>query len=360
MTLQEPYAFLGIKNRSVMAPLTRYACSLDGSPTIELAEYYIRRARFGVGLIIVESCAINAFDGMGYHNGAQFYSQKHAEAWKPIVQKVHDAGAKIWLQLFHPGKLTVKEIANCKPFAPSSVKPGNAKSYWRPLINDQIVNFQTLTPYEPPFEMGLADIEKVILDFTNSTKLASVAGFDGVEIHGAHGYLVHQFNSKVSNLRNDDYGFNEKFNFTRDLILHCKREINPHMKLSFRLSSHMIDNPLIRFNEEEDKFKFLLETLIESGIDVIHCSSIDAKSPLFGSNQTLHQLVRKYTNLPIIACGAIRSLSEANAIIESDDNLLIAFGRNFISNPDLIHLMLNENEDMIIPFSYEMHINKIY
>lgn len=360
MTLSDPYEILEVRNRSVMAPLTRYNSSSDGMPTIELADYYIRRARLGVGLIIVESCAINPLDGMGYQNGAQFFSTKHAEAWKPIVEKIHKAGAKVWLQLFHPGRLTVKEISKCAPLAPTSIKPGNAKSFWRPNINEVIVNFQTLTPYEIPSEISVSEIQKVISQFANSSKLASIVGFDGIEIHGAHGYLVHQFNSRTANLRNDEFGFSENFTFTKQLISSCKNELSPQMKLSFRLSSHMIDNPLIRFNEEEDKFKHLMQIILQSGVDNIHCSSIDSKKSIFGSDRPLHQIVRKYTDKPIIVCGGIRTIAEANAITESDENALIAFGRNFISNPDLIMLMLNENEERIIPFSYDMHINKIY
>jgi 2,4-dienoyl-CoA reductase-like NADH-dependent reductase (Old Yellow Enzyme family) len=343
-----------------MAPLTRFGCSVQGNPTSELADYYVRRADNDAGLIIVESCAINSSDAMGYRNGAQFHSQIHADAWSKIVDQVHSCGAKIWVQLFHSGRLTVPEISNGIPLAPSSIKPGDYPSYWRPKVNGAIVNFQTLTPYVSPKEMSLDDIENVIADFENAVSLAESCGFDGVEIHGAHGYLVHSFLSRISNARSDIYGLTNGHKFLETLVRRCRAILTKSTVLSFRCSVHMVDNPLIRFSSDETEFHHIIPLLDKAGIDVFHSSEIDANKPLFGSKQTLHQIIRSNTSKPIIICGSIRSLEEANDLIKSDNNILIAFGRNFISNPNLVRLLKDGQQDKIVKFEYNKHLNVIF
>ena len=361
MSLFDKFAPLGLRNRAVMAPLTRFACTSDGKPTEQLIQYYIRRAKQRTGLIIVESCAINPTHGLGYLNGAQLFTQEQADVWKELVEGVHKEGAKIWIQLFHPGRLTTNEISKVHPLAPSPIAPGLAQSFWRPKINDQIVNFQTLTTYKTPNEASISEIEQIIDDFQNSTRLAIQAGFDGIEIHGAHGYLIHQFNSALVNQRTDKYGFDGKFSFANEIVRRCKEMIHvPDFSISFRLSVHMIDNPLIRFDIKRDKFDLMIHSLEKSGVDVFHVSAIDSKSPIFGANEQLHSIIRGLSNKPIIICGGVKTLEQANTLLTGTPNSLIAFGRNFISNPDLIELMYNQKEENIVPFSYEEHINKIF
>ena len=358
MDLFNSFEKLGLRNRSVMAPLTRYHSSMLGNPTSELADYYIRRAKANVGLIIVESCAINSEDAMGYLHGMQFHSKSHVNAWKPIVEKIHDAGAKVWIQLFHAGRLTVPEITGGRVFSASAKKAGDHPSFWRPKIADQVVNFQTNTPYTLPQEISKESIKTVIEQFVTAVALAEEAGFDGVEIHGAHGYLIHTFMTKRVNCRSDEYVESDKF--VAELIGGCRRVMNSSTVLSFRCSIHMVDNPMIRYSKDDMDFEFLVRTLEQKGVDVFHCSQIDSKRPLFGSDKTLHKIVRELTDLPIVVCGGIKSLAEANSLISEDINSLIAFGRNFIPNPGLIDLFKNNRESEIVSFDYEKHINSIY
>ena len=360
MNLFSPHSSLDVKNRAVMAPMTRVGCDENGSPGQELGDYYVRRAQNNVGLIIIESCAVNSTDAMGYKFGAQFHNNEHLEKWKSIVERVHEAGAKIWIQLFHAGRLTVPEITGGKVLSASSIKPYSHPSYWRPMVNDEIVHFQTKTPYTVPAEMSVEEIEKVIDDFGNSVALADRAGFDGVEIHGAHGYLVHGFMSKLSNVRTDEFGLENGNKFLRELITISRKNLKRDKILSFRCSVHMVDNPMIRYSEENTDYKSIIKMLDEIGVDVFHSSEIDSKNKTFGLKNSLHEYIRENTNKPIIVCGGIKTLAAANRLLESDNNSLIAFGRNFISNPDLINLLNLEKESEIIPFNYEAHFEKIY
>ena len=107
-----------------------------------------KRAKNDVGLIIVESSAINNNDAMGYLNGAQFYSKEHSLNWKPLVDEIHNQNAKVWIQLFHAGRLTVKEVTKTKVLAPSSIKPHDLRSFWRPEQDGEIIHFQTKTKFK--------------------------------------------------------------------------------------------------------------------------------------------------------------------------------------------------------------------
>ena len=129
MSIFTPFPLLNLKNRVVMAPMTRFACTEDGSPTEELSKYYLKRAENDLGLIIIESSAINDKDAMGYLNGAQFHSKEHVLNWKPLVDKIHQQGTKVWVQLFHAGRLTVKEITNVNVLSPSAIKTFDQKSF---------------------------------------------------------------------------------------------------------------------------------------------------------------------------------------------------------------------------------------
>ena len=160
--LFDSFPKLNLKNRIVMAPMTRYACLMDGSPSPALCDYYIRRAENGVGLIIVESAAVNPTHAMGYQNGAQFFNELHHNTWRQVIDGIHDEGAKVWIQLFHAGRLTVPEIAGQTPLAPSAIEPLNGESFWRPVIDGKAIHFQTRTPYIKPQEISLQQIEQVI------------------------------------------------------------------------------------------------------------------------------------------------------------------------------------------------------
>ena len=359
MSLFSPHPGLGLKNRSVMAPLTRFACKDDGTPSSDLASYYVRRAEAGVGLIIVESCAVSQ-EAKGYKNGASLFTNEHANAWASIVEKVHAQGAKIWVQLFHAGRLSVSEISGSHPLAPSPIKPSDYPSFWRPKTENGIVNFQTGTPYQTPLEMSPSQIENVIKNFENAVSLANEAGFDGVEIHGAHGYLIHTFLSDISNNRTDRFGLMNGYEFVEDLVRRCRTKLRPSKLLSFRCSVHMIDNPMIRISDSNNLFTKIIPKLDSAGVDVFHSSEIDARKSVFGSSKSLHEIIRSNTEKPIVICGAIQSLVEANRLLQNDNNTLIAFGRNFISNPNLIELFKFGHEDKIIKFDYAKHINTVY
>ena len=359
MDLFSPYLPLGLKNRVVMAPMTRYNCTSTGTPTDDVAAYYIKRAQNEVGLIIVESCAVNATDAMGYVNGAQFHSEEHCEKWKPIVEEVHKAGAKIWIQLFHAGRLTVQEVANTEPVAPSPVKTFQGKSYWRPEKEGDILHFQTQTPFTVPRALNKEEIQNIVQQFASACELAEKAGFDGVELHGAHGYLLHQFCHAETNLRQDEYSAGAQFSFVQQVVAACKKAVSEKFVLAYRLSIHMVDSSYVRFDLNALDYPVLINVLLKEGIDAFHSSELNAGSKMFGGESSLHELIRKHTDKPLIVCGNINNRKKAEKALAKGAADLIGIGRAFIPNPDLVIKFREEPDKKLIKFNYSEHIQSL-
>jgi len=358
MSIFTPFPLLNLKNRVVMAPMTRFACTEDGSPTEELSKYYLKRAENDLGLIIIESSAINDKDAMGYLNGAQFHSKEHVLNWKPLVDKIHQQGTKVWVQLFHAGRLTVKEITNVNVLSPSAIKTFDQKSFWRREERGEILNFQTQTKYTTPTKLSVKQIKKIINQFANSCQLAEQTGFDGVELHGAHGYLLHQFCHSETNHRTDDYNAKD-FKFIQELVCACRKAVSSNFNISYRLSLHMVDNSYIRYSEIDMDFSKLIRLLDNEGIDVFHSSEMNAGANLFGTEEALHHIIRKNTTKPIIVCGQIDNLEKADSLLNDGRVDLIAIGRSLISNPKLVSYLKNDEKFEFQEFSYEHHIDKI-
>jgi 2,4-dienoyl-CoA reductase-like NADH-dependent reductase (Old Yellow Enzyme family) len=355
--LFSPFETLHLRNRIVMAPMTRCACTAEGLPTPELADYYVRRAQNGVGLVIVESAAINSSDAMGYLNGCQFHSEKHVEAWRPIIDRIHEAGAKVWLQLYHAGRLTVPAIVGGKALAPSAIAPFPGESFWRPKVENQIVHFQTRTPFEVPEKMSCDQIKKTRDEFAQATRLAESAGFDGVELHGAHGYLLHSFCHTVANQRDDEYGPSPNFKFSTDVVAACRAASS--ITLSYRLSLHMVDLTFVRYAEDELNYPLLVKILDQSGIDVFHCSELEAGADMMGEKRSLTALVASLTDKPVISCGRLANAEKANRVLQNGADL-VAFGRSLIANPELVKSLRSPAEYPVAAFHYDTHFAKVY
>ena len=339
-----------IKKRFVLAPMTRCISKTNGCPSKQLEEFYVDRVKNGFTTIITESCAINSGDARGYLNGSQFFNDQHAKSWASIINRVHNHGGKIFIQLFHSGRLTVKNITNCNPISASALEPKEVPSFWRPSVEQKIVHFQTKTRFEKPKKASLSKIKKIIGQFRKSSELAKKIGFDGVEIHGAHGYLVHSFSTFDANQRKDIY--NSKCNlFSRELVEECKSVLGKTL-LSYRISLHTVDNPYAKYSKDTYDISSLIRALDKTGVDIFHCSEIKAGENMFVSNESLLELVRKNTKKKIIACGGIDSLEKIKELKKKGADYF-AFGRSALSNKDLVKKIIFNKK--LIKFEYEKH-----
>lgn len=315
---------LELKNRIVMAPMTRSRAVEDNTPNALMAEYYSQRA--SAGLIVTEGTSPSP-NGLGYARMPGLFNDAQREGWNLVTDAVHRRGGKIVVQLMHTGRFA--HVANLPPgaevLAPSALTaPGD--------IHTDPLGKQ---PLSPPRTMTEKDIRHAINEFAYSARLSLAAGFDGVELHGTSGYLLEQFFNANANQRRDDYGGDpdRRNRFVLDVARAVADSIGAD-KLGIRLSPHMGANGMSAFPGMDEQLVTLVKQLSALGLACLHV--VDYSS--FGFPPVppaLMSLLREsFAGTFIRAGGLDRSSAERELTTGRAD--LIAFGRAFIANPDLV------------------------
>lgn len=315
-----------LNNRIVMAPMTRSRANNDSlKPTSLHATYYAQRAT--AGLIISEGTVVSP-NGTGYANVPGIYSQEQIEGWRLTTNAVHEAKGKIFVQLWHVGRLSHPDFLNgALPLAPSAMNP-HVELY----TPDGKKNSVT------PQELSIPQIKSIIEDFVSGAKNALRAGFDGIEIHASNGYLFHQFFNNCSNTRNDEYGGTDE-NKTRILFELLDRLVLelPKLNIGIRLNP-MLHGMLGIIVDKETKqtFDYLIQKLNNYNLSYIHISKPFQvlNEPFF--LQDVIPYYRKMYRGFLIANGNY-SPKTAQDELEAGNADAIAFARHFIANADLVH-----------------------
>ncbi len=315
-----------LKNRIIMAPLTRgRADNAENIATPLIAEYYGQRST--TGLIISEGSQVSPM-GVGYANTPGIYSKQQTEAWKQVTKAVHKQDGKIFIQLWHVGRISHPDfLGGNLPMAPSAIE----------------FNYQARTPSGPkaapiPHEMSVEEIKGVINEFVTAAKNAMEAGFDGVEIHASNGYLLHQFFAPCSNVRTDDYGGNFE-NRSRILIeiIDKMKKIMPVNRIGVRLNpSYHNDHGMLLTEDTIPTFDYLIEKLNNYDLAYLHLSEPGrrAKQSAFAETEIAKRYRKIYNGTLMINRGF--TFESGNNIIEEGNADLVAFGVPFIANPDLV------------------------
>jgi 2,4-dienoyl-CoA reductase-like NADH-dependent reductase (Old Yellow Enzyme family) len=340
--LLSPYSLnktITLKNRVVMAPMTRNMANQELSPTELMAEYYARRAE--AGLIITEGTII-APSGRGYSNTPGIYSQSQIEGWRRVTQKVHAQGGTIFLQIWHVGRVSHPVYLNgALPISASET-----------LMTGKIRRAEGLF-YGKSRAATLVEIQELIDQYGQAAKNAIEAGFDGVEIHGANGYLVDQFLHYHTNHRNDHFGQTPEnmARFAIDVVKSCIKQIGSE-RVGIRLSPGSYLNEIVGDPRDALVFQYLLSQLNPLNIAYVHTGNFndDVKFSDLG-NLTMTEFLRYYYNGTLIASGGY-TLEKANQDIFNKKYDLIAIGRPFIANYDLVHRVRNGAE--LVPYEVSM------
>jgi len=319
---------LELKNRIVMSPMTR-SRAIGNIPNELMAEYYGQRA--DAGLIITEGTSPSP-NGLGYARIPGMFSKEQVEGWKKTTSAVHKKGGKIFVQLMHTGRIShpLNLPKGAQIIAPSAVKPSG--QMW--------TDAQKLQDFPLPIEMTDLDILNAKQEYVTAAKNAIEAGFDGVELHGANGYLLEQFLSPTSNIRKDNYGgsIENRCKFVLEVAGAVAEAIGKG-KTGIRLSPYGVNGDMQPYPEINDTYKYLSQQLNKIGIAYIHIidhSSMGApKVPI-----EIKKLIRSnFKNTIILSGGYDKERAEQD--IESGLGDLITFGRPFINNPDLVERMKN-------------------
>ncbi|WP_208588520.1 oxidoreductase [Gracilibacillus suaedae] len=327
---------LTLDNRIVMAPMTRgFADNETGEVNQLIADYYGKRARYGAGLIITEGIVINE-SAKGTYGIPGIFTHRQTLSWKKVTREVHRHKTKIFAQLWHVGRVSHQEILKGHtPVAPSAISASGHVHRLR-------------KPFQAPKPLSQAEIYQIIDDYRQAARNAMEAGFDGVEIHAAHGYLIDQFISEKSNLRQDMFGgsLQNRLRFL-DLIIKEVKKVVPKNRISIRVSEKKDDDRDYVWEQPEEMVHAITEILSKHRIKIIHPSVENYGVALKNDQRSLHELFRKYWGETLIAVGNIAP-NEGADIIEENQADLIAFGQLYISNPDLV-IRLKANQE-IFPY----------
>ena len=323
-----------LKNRAVMPPMATGYGDGESKVSERLVRYQSRRAQGGTGLIITEVCAVTP-RGKGFPNELGIWSDEFISGLSRIPAELHRYGAKAALQLHHAGRETFETAAGAKPESPSAIP--------------------SVILGQPCEAMSLERIAEVINAFAQAAGRAREAGFDAVELHGAHGYLLNQFLSPFSNQREDEYGGSDenRMRFILEIIKAVRKVVGSDFPVWIRVSA----DELVRGGYDLSFMKQFAPKLVAAGIDAIHCSvgvystpgglSVASMDTDPGFNLFRARALKDVVDVPIIGVGRINAPELADQAIARGDADLISFGRQHLTDPDFINKAREGNLDDI-------------
>ncbi|MFF4473305.1 alkene reductase [Streptomyces sp. NPDC001599] len=316
-----PLGSLTLPNRLVMAPLTRNRAEADGTPTRLMATYYAQRA--SAGLIIAEAATPNAV-GQTYPNITAVHSARHVAGWRQVTDAVRHGGGRMFLQLQHGGRVGHPATSGLTPVAPSPVP-----------LPETIFTPDGHRSAVVPREMTTEDIRTTVADFARAARNALDAGFEGVEVHSANGHLLHQFLAANTNLRTDRYGGSvaARIRFTAEVVEAVATEVGPG-RVGLRISPGSTVNGIAE-GETDALYPALLERLGGLGLAYLHLVHADPDAPLFARLRAGWSGVL-IANPVLVESPATDAVRRASARLLAAGADLIALGRPFLANPDLV------------------------
>jgi 2,4-dienoyl-CoA reductase-like NADH-dependent reductase (Old Yellow Enzyme family) len=352
-----------LPNRFALAPMTRYATP-DGVPTAQYPGYFRRRAAGGMGLLITESTLIPEPSTAMDLDMASFFRAEAALAWKAVVDEVHDEGAAIFSQLLHAGVYRGPD-PTVFPEVPTA-SPSGIDFYGDPVG-------EALT---------VKDIDRIIGNYVAAARDARWAGFDGIEVHGAHGYLPDLFLWDRTNRRPDSYGgaLADRTRFAIELVSALRVELGPRTPISFRFSQWKADLYDARLVDTPRELETLLRALASAGVDVFHPSTRRHDEPAFpelngtDAELSLAGWTKKITEQPTITVGSIgltktiegqgdtpdghADIASLRALVdryERGEFDIAAVGRAVLANPDFVNKIRAGRHDVLIPYNQHQH-----
>ncbi len=356
--LFRPFHFrkINLPTRIVMAPMTR-SFAPGGIPTEEMAQYYHRRAQNGVGLILTEGTLIDEASASADSHCPSFFGGAALRGWKNICSRVHQTPCRIAPQLWHVGMARPLRgeipYPEHPPIGPSGIDP--------------------VTLQRTGATMSRGKIAEVIDAFARAAADARKLGFDAVEIHGAHGYLIDQFFWEATNQRQDEYGGDliARTRFAREVIQAVRKAVGRHFPILFRFSQWKVGHYDAKLAYTPSELADFLRPLSEAGVDIFDCSTRRYEQAEFaGSSLNLAGWTKKLTGKPTISVGSVglqqafspenithprptarTTLTRLLQMMRADEFDLIAVGRALLADPEWAGKIRDGRDDEIIPFS---------
>ncbi|TDC05792.1 NADH:flavin oxidoreductase [Nonomuraea longispora] len=320
---------LSLANRLAVAPMTRVSAASDGTPTEEMAGYYAAFARGGFGLVVTEGTYTDTRHSQGYLNQPGMVSDGHEAGWREIAGEVRGAGAAFVLQLMHAGALSQGNRYRDDTVAPSAVPPRGEK----------MPEYGGHGPWATPRSMSQDDIDQAVRGFVASAVRAERAGFDGVEVHGANGYLIDQFLTGYTNTRDDRYGgsVSRRVRLAAEVVSAIRAEVGPRFRVGIRLSQGKVNDHTHRWAGGTRDAEIIFAALAEAGASYLHIASEGrdwVETATLDGAMTITGLARKVTGLPVLANGGMHDVGRASTVLADGHADVLALGRGALANPD--------------------------
>ncbi|MFB9690473.1 NADH:flavin oxidoreductase [Amycolatopsis plumensis] len=321
-----------LSSRYAVAPMTRVSASPEGVPTADMADYYAEFAAGGFPLVITEGVYPDAAYSQGYLNQPGLARAEHVEAWRAVTGAVHAAGGVVIAQLMHAGALSQGNRYTSERIGPSAVQPRG----------EMMPEYGGSGPWPVPREMSAQDIEDVVDGFAAAAGNAVAAGFDGVEVHAANGYLLDQFITDYTNKRTDSYGgpMANRIRLTADVTRAIKAVVPREFVVGVRLSQTKVNDFTYRWPGGERDAETAYTALAAAGADYLHIASEGRNwldTARLVSGRTLTSVAREVTGLPVIVNGGMHDVVLAERVLDEGHGDLLSIARAALANPDLPH-----------------------
>lgn len=324
-----------LENRVALAPMTRVSATEEGRATEKMMSYYEAFARGGFGLLITEGIYPDTAHSQGYRFQPGIATEEQAQSWAAVVEAVHAAGARIFAQLMHAGSQAQGNRYVDSTIGPSAVAPKG----------EQLGFYRGEGPYPVPSEMTAEQMDEVRKAFVAAALRAQQAGFDGVEIHGANGYLLDQFLTDYLNLRTDEYGGSpaNRARFAAEISRAVREAVDPETTVGIRISQAKVSDHDHRWSGGAGEAAVIFSTLGSTGIDFVHTTEYRAYAPAFGdAGDPLAALARKHSGLPVIANGHLDDPETAVSMLRDGAADVVALGKAALANRDWPHRVRND------------------
>jgi 2,4-dienoyl-CoA reductase-like NADH-dependent reductase (Old Yellow Enzyme family) len=307
--------------------MTRVSATEDGLVTEKMVSYYEAFARGGFALLITEGIYPDTAYSQGYLYQPGLATDEQARSWTTAVDAVHAAGAKIFAQLMHAGSQAPGNRFKDSTIGPSAVAPKG----------EQLDFYRGEGPYRVPAEITREQMEEVRQGFVAAALRAKEAGFDGVEIHGANGYLLDQFLTDYLNLRTDEYGGSaeNRVRFPAEIARAVRGAVGPDMTVGIRISQSKVSDHDHRWAGGAEEAEVIFSTLAATGVDFLHTTEYKAYAPAFGDQgPSLAALAKQHSGLPVIANGHLDDPETAVSMLVDHAADVVALGKAALGNRD--------------------------
>lgn len=344
-------------NRTVVAPMSRVSATADGLATDEMTDYYSTFATGGFGVIITEGIYTDVYGSKSYNNQPALTNAEQCVTWEKVTRAVHRSSSLIFAQLMHGGALSQ---CSENTLAPSAVQPVGVK----------MASYGGEGGFPLPKEMDLTDIQRMQQGFIDGAVNAYKAGFDGVEIHGANGYLLDQFLTPELNHRDDQYGgtVQNRFRVIAEIIASIKASVPSDFIVGLRVSEGKVNDLTYRWADGIETAKEIAKEIKTSQPDFVHVAVQTGeweRDSFYGEGISLASVIRETTGIPVIANGGFHNLDKAKTALNDSHADLLAIGKVALADPHWVVKKLNDlpiipfHRDMLWPEATISHTQKI-